>query len=215
MAYDQHISAGMHIGTRQQAKHMRRFVYKTREDGLAVINLQKIEERVKIAAKALSKYKNIMVVSRKAIGWKAAQRFASLVNGKAVVGRFLPGTVTNPNFRGYIEPDVVIVTDPLVDKQAVTEAVKMRIPIFSLVNTSNETNLLDFIIPMNNKGRKAVATIYWLLAGEILKNKGVTEYDAKVEEFESTAEEREMQPEPEKRRDNERPRGRGREKRRR
>ena len=189
MSYEQFLSAGMHIGMKQQTKDMKKFIYKIRDDGLAVLDLQTIENRVKIAGKFLTKFNRIMVVSRKAVGWKPAIKFAEAVNGKSVTGRFLPGTITNPYFPGYYEPEVVLITDPLIDVQAIDEAVKMRIPIVALCDTSNETASIDLIIPVNNKGRKALATVYWLLAREVLKNRGTIkedeEFKQKPEDFES------------------------------
>lgn len=194
MPYEEYLSAGMHIGTKQQTKQMKKFIYKTREDGLAILDLQTIESKIKLAGKFLAKFNKIMVVSRKSVGWKPTIKFAEAVNGKAVTGRFLPGTITNPNFPGYYEPDVLLVTDPLIDVQAIEEAIKMRIPIISLCDTSNETSSIDLIIPVNNKGRKSLSMVYWLLAKEIQKNKGIIKEDGefkyKPEEFESKERER-------------------------
>jgi len=189
MSYEQFLSSGMHIGMKQQTKDMKRFIYKIRDDGLAVLNLQTIEDRVKLAGKFLAKFQKIMVVSRKAVGWKPSIKFAEAVNGKVITGRFMPGIITNPSFPGYYEPEVIVITDPLIDLQAIEESTKMRIPIVALCDTSNETQLIDVIIPVNNKGRKALATVYWLLAKEILKNRGTIKQDEdfkmKAEEFES------------------------------
>jgi len=191
MAYEQYLSAGMHIGMKQQTKHMKRFIYKVRDDGLAVLDLQTIEKRIQLAGKFLARFKNIVVVSRKNVGWKPVLKFAEVTNSKAIIGRFLPGTVTNPSFPGYYEPDVIIITDPQVDLQAIKEALKMQIPIVALADTSNEINSIDLVIPVNNKGRKSLAMVYWLLAREILKNRGVKEEDMsfKPEEFETPEEE--------------------------
>lgn len=196
MAYEQYLSSGVHIGMKQQTKDMKRFIYKTREDGLAILDLQTIDKRLQIAAKFLAGYGRIMAVSRKAVGHKATTKFAEAVNGKAVTGRFLPGIITNPAFREYYGPEVVIVTDPLVDKQALIEAIKMRVPVVSLTDTFNETGAIDLVIPVNNKGRKAVAMVYFTLAREIQKLRGVikedSEFKYKVEDFEvSEAEARE------------------------
>jgi small subunit ribosomal protein S2 len=179
----------MHIGMKQQTKDMKKFIYKIRDDGLAVLDLQTIENRVKLAGKFLARFQRIMVVSRKTVGSKPAIKFAEAINAKAVTGRFMPGIITNPSFPGYYEPDVVIITDPLIDMQAIEEAIKMRVPIVALCDTSNETQSIDIVIPVNNKGRKALATVYWLLAREILKNRGTLKQDEdfkmKTEEFES------------------------------
>jgi len=195
MPYEQYLSAGMHIGMKQQTSDMKRFVYKLRDDGLAVLDLQTIEKRIKVAAQFLARFERIMVVSRKYVGWKAVTKFAEIVNAKAMTGRFLPGTITNPSFPGYYEPEILIVTDPLVDAQAVEEAIKMRIPIVSLCDTSNETQSIDLIIPVNNKGRKSIAMVYWLLAMEIQKIRGAikeeAEFKYKPEEFEVEERQRE------------------------
>ena len=197
MSYEQFLSAGMHIGMKQQTKDMKKYIYKVRDDGLAVLDLQTIENQVKIAGKFLARFQRIMVVSRKAVAWKPVIKFAEAVNGKPVTGRFLPGTITNPSFPGYYEPEVIVITDPLIDTQAVEESVKMRIPIVALCDTSNETSSIDIVIPVNNKGRKSLATVYWLLAREILKNRGTIktdeEFKVKPEEFESEEIEKERE----------------------
>ena len=189
MPYEQYLSAGMHIGMKQQTKDMKKFIYKVRDDGLAVLDLQTIEKRIKLAAKFLARFKRIMVVSRKYVAWKPAEKFGEAVGAKAKIGRFLPGTITNPLFPGYYEPDVLLVTDPMVDSQAIKEASKMRIPIVALADTSNETDSIDLVIPVNNKGRKSLAMVYWLLAMEIQKNREAikedSEFKYKIEEFET------------------------------
>ena len=194
MSYEEFLSAGMHIGMKQQNKHMKKYIYKIREDGLAILDLQTIENKIKVAAKFLSGFERIMVVSRKSVAWKTAIKFAEAVKGKAITGRFLPGTITNPNFPGYYEPDVLVVTDPLIDTQAIEEASKMRVPIIALCDTSNETTAIDLIIPVNNKGRKSLSMAYWLLAREIQKNKGTikeyADFKFKPEDFETQERER-------------------------
>ncbi len=189
MAFDEYLSTGMHIGMKRQNKKMSKFVYKVREDGLAVLDLQTIEDRIKIAAKFLAGYKKIMVVSRKPIAFNAVNKFAEIIDAKAITGRFLPGIITNPSFREYYEPDVLLVTDPSVDKQAINEAIKMRVPVVSLADTFNQVSGIDLIIPVNNKGRKAIAMTYYILAREILKAreniKEDSEFEAKPEDFEA------------------------------
>ncbi|MBU3896877.1 MAG: 30S ribosomal protein S2 [Nanoarchaeota archaeon] len=189
MAFENLLSTGMHIGMKQQNAKMQKFVYKTREDGLAILDLQTIENRIKIAGKFISQYDKIMVTSRKGIAFRAIKKFAEVTGSKSVTGRFLPGIITNPSFRGYYEPQVLLVADPSTDYQAIDEATKMRIPIISLCGTYNEVGGIDFVIPVNNKGRRAIAMVYWLLAREILKARGAikddSEYTAKIEDFES------------------------------
>jgi len=192
MAYDNYLAAGVHIGMKQQTKDMKKFVYKIRPDGNAVLNVSLIDERIKTAAKFLSKFQRIMVVSRKGIGQKPVKVFTSVTNTKPNVGRFLPGTITNPAFPGYFEPQAIITVDPQVDKQTVKEAVMMRVPIISLCDTFNETSNIDFVIPCNNKGRKSLGMVLYTLALELKKARGEIKEDAefpyKPEEWESEEE---------------------------
>jgi small subunit ribosomal protein S2 len=174
---EKYLAAGVHIGTQQRTKQMQRFVYKIRPIGLAVLNLRIVDERIRVAGKFLAKAENIVVVSRKSVAHSAIKKFAEIVDAKAVCGRFMPGMLTNPNYEGFYEADVVFIVDPFADYQAVEESVRARVPLVSICDTFNETNDLDLIIPANNKGRKSLATLFWLLAREVLKNRGKIKTD--------------------------------------
>ncbi|NIP40905.1 MAG: 30S ribosomal protein S2 [Candidatus Aenigmarchaeota archaeon] len=167
----EYLTSGVHIGMKTCTKYMKKFIYKIRDDGLAVFNVQKVDNRMKVASNFLSKFDKIMVVSRKANGMQAIKKFAEVVDGKAMAGRFPPGTLTNPSFREFYEPDVIVVVDPLIDSQAVTEAKKKRIPVVALCDTFNEVSDVDLVIPANNNGKKSIALLFWILAREILKNR--------------------------------------------
>jgi len=180
---EDYLSAGSHIGMKSKTASMKKFIYKTRGDGLSVLNLQMLDKRVKTTAKFLARQENILVVGRKTNAHKAVKKFAEIIEADYVVGRFMPGTLTNPNYNYYMEPDVLLVTDPLSDRQAVKEAVDSRIPIVALCDTFNSTKNIDLVVPCNNKGRKSIALIYWLLAREIMKERGKKKFDHKVEDF--------------------------------
>jgi len=179
----EYLSAGIHIGMKSRTKDMKKFVYKVREDGLAVLDLKMLDERISTTAKFLADAKKILVIGRKLNAHNPIKKFSEAVGSNYVIGRFMPGTLTNPSYEKFTEPDVVVLTDPLSDYQALKEAVDSRIPIVALCDTFNETRNIDFVIPCNNKGKKSLALIYWLLAREILKNKGKKEFKYKVEDF--------------------------------
>lgn len=180
---EDYLSVGMHIGMKSRTKDMKKFIYKIREDGLAVLNLKMLDERMKTAAKFLSGMKKILVVGRKLNAHFPIKKFSEIVGCDYITGRFIPGTLTNPNYDKFIEPDVVLLTDPLSDRQALKEVLNSRIPIAALCDTFNETMNIDLVIPCNNKGKRSVGMIYWLLAKEILKNRGMKEFKYKVDDF--------------------------------
>ena len=182
---DEYLAAGVHIGTQRKTEDMKRFVYRVRADGLYVLDVKATDERIKIAANFLSKFDpaRILVVSARQYGQFPATMFAKVTGAKSVVGRFIPGTLTNPEYRDFVEPDVVVVTDPIGDSQAVKEAVDVGVPVIAMCDTNNMTTHIDIVIPTNNKGRKALALIYWLLAKEITKLRG-QQTDYAVNDFE-------------------------------
>ncbi len=188
---DKYLAAGCHIGTQVKTQDMEPFVYRVRPVGLYVLDVRKTDERIRVAAKFIARYEpsRVMVVAGRLYGKRPAEMFAYYTGGHAITGRFIPGTLTNPNFpKGYIEPDLVILTDPRTDMQALEEATKIGIPIVALCDTDNVTSNVDLVIPTNNRGRKSLALIYWLLAVQVLKERGEIPPDGEpafsVEDFE-------------------------------
>ncbi len=173
---EEYLAAGVHIGTQQKSKDMMKFIYRVRGDGLYILDIQATDERVKVAAEFLARYEpaKILVVTSRQYGQYPAKKFADAIGGMAVIGRFIPGMLTNQRLNKYVEPDVVVVTDPIGDSQAITEAVQAGIPIVALCDTNNMTKHVDVVIPTNNKGRKALSVIYFLLTKELLRMRGVT-----------------------------------------
>jgi len=182
---EKYLASGIHIGMKQKTKNMKEFIYKIRPDGLAVLNLRKLDEKIRIAGKFLARMEKVLVVGRKSVAQGAVKKFAESIGAKVIVGRFMPGMLTNPNYRNFFEADVIFIVDPLVDYQALKEAVKARVPIVAICDTFNETKDIDFIIPANNKGKLALATLFWILTREVLKERGKIKTD---KEFEFTIE---------------------------
>lgn len=186
ISMDEYLASGVHIGTQQKTEDMMKFIYRVRTDGLYVLDVQATDQRIRVAAKLLAKYEpeKILVVSARQYGQRPAETLAKAIEAKSIVGRFIPGTLTNPRYVNYTEPDILIVTDPAGDAQAVTEAVSIGIPVIGMCDTNNLTTNIDLVIPTNNKGRKALAVVYWLLAREILKERGEA-FSYALEDFEA------------------------------
>lgn len=183
---EEYLAAGVHIGTQQKSKDMKRFIYRVRGDGLYILDIRATDERIKTAAKFLAQYAppRILVVTSRQYGQFPARKFAETIGAMSATGRFIPGMLTNQVIPGYLEPDVVMVTDPIGDAQVVTEAVQSGIPVVALCDTNNMTGYIDLVIPTNNKGRKALSLIYYLLMKEMLRLRGVVT-NLTLEDFET------------------------------
>jgi len=189
------LSAGIHIGTRIKTKNMEPFIYRVRPDGLFVLDIKKTDERIRVAAKFLSRFEQskIAVVASRLYGHQPVRKFCELTGAIPIVGRFVPGSLSNPLYPGRIEPEVIVVTDPRADSQAATEAARVGIPVVALCSTDNNFDGIDLVIPTNNKGRKALATIYWLLARQVLRERGELgpdeDLNVPIEDFQTRIEE--------------------------
>jgi len=168
------LSAGIHIGTRMKTKDMDPFIYRVRPDGLFVLDVKKTDERIRIAAKFLARFEpsKVVAVAARLYGREPVKKFCEVTNATPIIGRFIPGMLSNPLYSGRIEPNVVIVSDPKADAQAVKEASAIGVPVIALCSTDNEFAGVDFVITTNNKGRRALAVVYWLLARQILRERG-------------------------------------------
>ena len=167
------LSAGIHIGTRMKTGDMQQFIYRVRPDGLFVLDVKRTDDRIRVAAKFLARFEpaKIAATATRLYAQEPAKKFCEITGATSVIGRFIPGLLSNPLYPNRIEPEVVIVSDPRADFQAVKEASSVGIPVIALCSTDNEFFGVDLVIPTNNKGRRALAVIYWLLARQILRER--------------------------------------------
>jgi len=174
MPRDALLSAGIHIGTRMKTGDMEQFIYRVRSDGLFVLDVKKTDDRIRAAAKFLARFEpgKIAAAAARLYAQEPVSKFCQLTGATPVVGRFIPGLLSNPLYPNRIEPEVLIVSDPRADSQAVKEASSVGIPLVALCSTDNEFAGVDLVIPTNNKGRRALAVIYWLLSRQILRERG-------------------------------------------
>jgi small subunit ribosomal protein S2 len=170
---------------------MEEYIYRVRNDGLFVLDVKKTDERLRAAAKMIARYpqEKVLFVSARQYGQKPIRVLAKQTGAVAIAGRFMPGTLTNPNTSQFMEPELIVLTDPAGDAQAMREALNIGIPIIALADTNNETRNVDVIIPTNNKGRRSLALVYWILCRETLKAQGKLASDGdftlSVDDFEA------------------------------
>jgi small subunit ribosomal protein S2 len=188
---DTMLSAGIHIGTRMKTRDMEPFIYRVRPDGLFVLDVQRTDERIRVAAKFLARFEpaKVAVAASRLYAHEPVRKFCKLTGAKPVIGRFIPGLLSNPLYANRIDPEVIVVSDPRADSQAVKEASSVGIPIVALCSTDNEFTGVDLVIPTNNKGRRALAVIFWLLARQVLRERGELSIDkdppVPIEDFEA------------------------------
>ncbi|MEM2955483.1 MAG: 30S ribosomal protein S2 [Nitrososphaerales archaeon] len=185
------LATGIRVGTLVKTKDMEKFISRTRPDGLRIIDLEKILSRIEVAAKSIARsdIKRIVVCSAKEYGKTPVEMFCSLTGAIPITGRFMPGTFTNPLYPEHIDPELVIVADPMIDARAIEEASKVGVPVIAICDTDNVTSNIDLVIPGNNRGRRALATIFWLLARAVLVHSGALTPDQpmkhSIEDFET------------------------------
>jgi small subunit ribosomal protein S2 len=179
---DDYLKAGIHIGTKLRTKFMSKFIYKVRPDGLSVLNVEQINDRIQNAINLMGQFEpeDLLVVCRRENGWKPAKMFSKVTGIRVITGRYPPGLLTNTDLEDFIEAKLLVVSDPWPDKNAVGDGAKLGIPVIAFCDTNNEVSNIDLVIPCNNKGKKSLAILYWILAKEYMKLKGMIKSD---EEF--------------------------------
>ncbi len=176
------LAAGLHIGTRIKTGDMQQYIYRVRPDGLFILNIGKTDEKIRTASKFVARFDaaRVIAVSSRLYGKTPIERFSELTRNTPVVGRFMPGLISNPLQPRHAEPQLVIVTDPRADWQAIREASDGGVPVIALCDTDNVFSGVDLAIPVNNKGRRALAMVYWLLARQVLRERGELPPDGNI-----------------------------------
>ena len=193
------LATGIRVGTQVKTKFMRPFITTASPEGLYMLDLDITLEKIKTAAKFINRIgtDNLIVCTGRKYAETPIEKFCEMLDSKKLIGRFMPGTLTNPSLPYYIEPKLLLISDPQVDEQAITEATNAGIPVIGIANTDNITSKLDVIIPANNRGRKALATVYWLLVRQILIERGELKEDEpmkyEIDDFETKITEEEIE----------------------
>ncbi len=198
VAKEIYLEAGAHIGTKVKNVDMDEYIFRMKEKtGVYILDLYKTDERLRKLSKLISKYdpKEVLVVASRIYSGSAASKFSKLTGVSLMKGRFVPGTMTNLKCKSFQEPSLLFVCDPRGERQAISEAAKFGTPIVALCDTDNETKYVDFLVPVNNKGRKSLALVFYILARELLlkqgKIKSYDEFKQTPQYFEQLLEEKE------------------------
>ncbi len=176
--------ASVIVGTKIITGYMEQYVYKRRADGLAIIDVEKTDEKIQAAINFLAQFepKDILAFCKREAGWRAVDKFGEVTGARVFVRRYPAGVITNPSLPNFFEPRVLFTVDPWIDKNAIFDALRIGIPVLSICDTNNVTNNLDLVIPANNKTKSSIALIFFLIAKGYAKARDLP-FKAKIEDF--------------------------------
>lgn len=185
---EEYLTAGVHIGTKFKNSFSEKYILKSRADGLKIIDTEMVDKKLKALINLVSKYdpSDIVIMGRRENVKKPLKVFGKLVGCDVITGRYLPGKLTNASLDSFREYKLVIVCDPLTDKNILNEAFEQGTVIAGFCDTNNTSNKLDLVIPINNKGKKSMALAFFLLAKKYLANRGTlkeSEFKYSVDDF--------------------------------
>jgi small subunit ribosomal protein S2 len=182
---EDYLKSSMHLGTRVITPDMRKYVYRRRADGLAVFNTALLDDLIREGAEYLSKFdpKDVIVVCKREAGWKAVQKFAEITGIRAFTKKYPAGILTNTILEDFIETELVFICDPWLDKNALNDASRIKIPVLSICDTNNFTQNITKVIPGNNKSAKSLGMIFYLLTKIYTRNRGLNVEELKIQDF--------------------------------
>ena len=182
---EDYLKASIHLGTRVVTPDMKKYVYRRRADGLAVFNTALLDDKIKEGAEYLAGYapEDLVVICKRESGWKAVKKFAETLGIKVFTKKYPAGTLTNPNLDDFFEKDLVFICDPWLDKNALKDSNKIKIPVLSICDTNNYTRGIEKIIPGNNKSSKSLGLMFYLLTKLYIENRKLNIEVPAVEEF--------------------------------
>ncbi len=171
---DRYLKHGVHIGTKNQHDDMDEYIFHVKKNQLAVLDLDITDVKIREVAEFLSGFDlgEILVVGRNEAAKQPIEAFTEELGTRSIVGRFMPGTLTNPESDNFIEPEVVIISDPEEDAQAINEAEDVNIPVVAIADSGDKLDGIDYVIPANNKAVNSLGMVYYLLADQIQEQNG-------------------------------------------
>ena len=182
---EEYVKSGIHIGTRVITAQMRKYVFRRRVDGLAIFNTNVIDQKLRNAAAFLANYapEEIIVSGKREASWKALNSFSKATGIKVFTKKYPAGIITNTGLPGFFEPKLMVIVDPWLDKNSISDALHVNIPIIALCDTNNLFSSSDLIIPCNNKSNKSIGLIFWILSGEYNKIRKIKNEIPKLTDF--------------------------------
>jgi small subunit ribosomal protein S2 len=182
---DDYIQYGCYLGTKVITAQMQKYVYKRRADGLAIFNTDFTDNKLRAVIKLLSEYapKDIVVCCKRKAGWNALEVLSKVTGIRVFSKKYPAGIMTNTRLGEFFEPKIMFIIDPWLDKNPMMDAVHVNIPIVSICDTNNITQHVDAVIPCNNKSNKSIGLVFWIIAREYCKARGIEAQLPPIDEF--------------------------------
>lgn len=171
------LAASAHIGDKNVNFQMNQYVFKRASNGLHIIDIKKMYEKLLLAARAIVAIENpadVYVISSRDMGQRAVLKFAHYTGATPIAGRFTPGAFTNQIQAAFREPRLLVVTDPGADHQPINEASYVNLPVIAFCNTNSCLRFVDIAIPCNNKSGNGIGLMWWMLCREVRRLRGIT-----------------------------------------
>ena len=182
---EDYLKASMHLGTRVVTPHMKKYIYKRRADGLAVFNTAMLDSTMKEAGKFLANYspEDIIIVCKREAGWHATKLFSETLGIRAFMKKYPAGILTNTNLKDFFECKLVLICDPWLDKNALTDANRVGVPVLAVCDSNNYLFGINNVIAGNNKSAKSLGMVLYLLTKLYIENRKMDVQLPPIEQF--------------------------------
>ena len=182
---EDYIKTASYLGTKVITPTMRRYVYRRRLDGLAILNTLLVDKKLAEGIDFLKRFRpdEWVLVCKREAGWRAAKMFSELTGVRVFTKKYPAGVLTNTKLENFIETKMIMICDPWLDKNALVDAVKVKIPVAGICDTNNHTTNIDVLMIGNNKSNKSLGLFFWLISREYMKAHGIEKELPSLEDF--------------------------------
>ncbi len=182
---EDYIKTASYLGMKVITPTMRKYVYRRRLDGLAILNTLLVDKKLADGIDFIKQFKpnEWTLVCKREAGWRGAKMFHELTGVRTFTKKYPSGILTNTRLDNFIETKMILICDPWLDKNALADAKNVRIPVIGICDTNNHTADIDVVMIGNNKSNKSLGLMFWLMAREYMKAHKIDKPLPSLEEF--------------------------------
>ena len=182
---EDYIKTASYLGMKVITPTMKKYVYRRRLDGLAILNTLLVDKKLAEGINFIKQFKpgDWTLVCKREAGWRAAKMFHELTGVRTFTKKYPSGILTNTTLDNFIETKMILICDPWLDKNALADAKNIRLPVIGICDTNNHTADIDVVMIGNNKSNKSLGLFFWLMAREYMKAHNIDKPLPSLEEF--------------------------------